>query len=74
MDPDFKKAADAARRAYSPDAWSHLLPHERSEAIYRELRRIDMEHVRASHAPRRRASGPPVGDRNNVQTRSASPC
>ena len=47
MDPDFEKAAEKARRAYSADAWANLLPHERSKAIYGELRRIDMARMAA---------------------------
>jgi hypothetical protein len=47
MDPDFEKAAEEARRAYSADAWANLLPHERSKAIYGELRRIDMARMAA---------------------------
>ena len=45
MDPEFEKAAEEARRAYSADAWANLLPQERSEAIYRELKRIDLARV-----------------------------
>jgi uncharacterized protein (TIGR02246 family) len=68
MDPDFEKAEEEARRAYSADTWSNLLPHERAKAIYRELRRIDMARARANSTPRRRTSGALVSDRDDSQT------
>jgi len=37
----FQIAAERARRAYEMYEWLSLRPRERTEAIYRELRRID---------------------------------
>ncbi|MEJ0018928.1 MAG: hypothetical protein WDN25_20670 [Acetobacteraceae bacterium] len=42
-DNSFQLAAQRARQAYSLDEWSNLRPREQSEAIYRELRRIDAD-------------------------------
>jgi hypothetical protein len=54
MDPRVKEAVEAARRAFSTDEWTYLHSRDRIKAIYRELKRIDAEHARASgFQPRR---------------------
>lgn len=68
MDPNFEKAEEDARRAYSTEAWSNLLPQERSKAIYRELRRIDMASVRAVSTSQSRIAGGLVSDRDDAQS------
>jgi hypothetical protein len=40
-DPVFQEAYAAVRGAYSREAWSALTPRQITEAIYREIRRID---------------------------------
>ena len=42
-DPVFQMAYEEVRRTYSPDAWVSLTPRQITEAIYREIRRIDAE-------------------------------
>ncbi len=55
MEPDtFQLAVQRAQRACSPDSWINLEPRERTEVIYRELRRIDAARAAAVTQPRRR--------------------
>jgi hypothetical protein len=42
-DDSFQRAVQRARRAYSFVDWTSIPPRERTEAIYRELRRIDAD-------------------------------
>jgi len=64
---DFQRAAAAARRRYTEDAWAALPPREQASEIYVELRRIDAERVaRTTVVPKRRspsgtATAPSVG-------------
>jgi hypothetical protein len=50
----FQLAAQRARQSYSVDDWINLRPHERTAAIYRELRRIDASQAAARPVRRRR--------------------
>jgi hypothetical protein len=54
-DDSFQRAAERARRAYSLADWTTITPRERTEAIYRELRRIDAD--RAARQGRPKALG-----------------
>ena len=40
-DNHFQAAAAQARRSFTADEWDSLTFHEQSDAIYRELRRLD---------------------------------
>ncbi len=42
-DPVFQKAYDTVRKTYNGEAWGALTPREITEAIYREIRRIDAD-------------------------------
>lgn len=56
QDAIFSKAFAAARAGYSDVAWESLAPRERTEAIYREMRRLDQTGIadrRSSAASRR---------------------
>jgi ketosteroid isomerase-like protein len=68
MDSDFKRAEEEARRAYSADVWSNLLPQERIEAIYRELRKIDMARVRPPFVAGHQIPDASVHDHENPQS------
>ncbi len=43
MDKILERAVEAARARHPDGEWERLLPTERTEAIYREMRRIDAE-------------------------------
>ena len=51
-DPVFQKAYTLVRSGYSREAWSALSPRQITEAIYREIRRIDADQALAEAAPR----------------------
>jgi hypothetical protein len=40
-DPGFQKAYQIVRQSYSDEAWAALTPRQITDAIYREIRRID---------------------------------
>jgi hypothetical protein len=40
-DPVFQQAFETVRNSWSNEAWSMLTPRQITEAIYREIRRID---------------------------------
>jgi len=40
-DPVFMQAYEMVRRSYSDEAWNALTPRQITDAIYREIRRID---------------------------------
>ena len=42
-DPVFQQAFETVRKSYSDEAWNALTPRQISDAIYREIRRIDAE-------------------------------
>ena len=42
-DPVFQQAFEAVRKSYSDEAWNALTPRQITDAIYREIRRIDAE-------------------------------
>jgi hypothetical protein len=46
MSGEFRQAFIAARARFKADAWLALSPREQANAIYRELRRIDVERAR----------------------------
>jgi hypothetical protein len=45
-DPVFQQAFETVRKSWSDEAWITLTPRQITEAIYREIRRIDAEAVR----------------------------
>lgn len=47
MDTVLKEAIAACQTRYGDDRWLCLDPGEQTEAIYREMRRIDLEHTQA---------------------------
>ncbi|HEY1936201.1 MAG TPA: hypothetical protein VGG99_29695 [Acetobacteraceae bacterium] len=49
-DKIFGEAFTAARAGYSDVAWESLAPWERTEAIYREMRRLDHDQARRPSA------------------------
>ncbi len=53
-DDSFQRAVEKARRAYSPKDWTTIPPHERTEAIYRELRRLDADRAARKVGPKQR--------------------
>ncbi len=42
-DPIVRQALDNLRSLYAPDEWSVLTPSEITKAIYREIRRLDLD-------------------------------
>jgi hypothetical protein len=40
-DPVFQKAYEAVRASFTPDGWAALTPRQITDAIYREIRRLD---------------------------------
>ncbi len=58
-DAVFQMAYETVRRSYAPDAWVALTPRQITDAIYREIRRIDaekaLEAARPEPKPGRRA-------------------
>ena len=59
MDETVEQAVAAARARHPDGEWERLSPSERTEAIYREMRRIDAEAVDAD-------AGPPTSWQNGV--------
>jgi hypothetical protein len=51
-DDSFQRAVQRARRAYSPTDWTTIAPRERTDAIYRELRRIDADRAARQTEPK----------------------
>jgi hypothetical protein len=51
---DFQRAAAAAQRRRTEEAWTALPVREQAQAIYTELRRIDAERVAAMFTPNKR--------------------
>ncbi len=47
MDETVEQAVAAARARHPDGEWERLSPQERTEAIYREMRRLDAEAVEA---------------------------
>jgi hypothetical protein len=47
-DPVFQQAFEAVRKSYSDEAWNALTPRQITDAIYREIRRIDAEMAAAA--------------------------
>jgi hypothetical protein len=54
-DDSFQRAVQRARRAYSPIDWTTIAPRERTDAIYRELRRIDADRAARQTEPKQTA-------------------
>lgn len=54
----FAEAFAAAQATLGPPDWTNLSQHDQTEAIYREMRRIDLERV--FRAPRVDTSAPGV--------------
>lgn len=50
-DPVFQQAYDTVRRAYTDEAWHALTPRQITDAIYREIRRLDAERQGPDPAP-----------------------
>lgn len=44
-DPVFQQAYETVRRAYSEEAWNALTPRQITDALYREIRRLDVERL-----------------------------
>lgn len=42
-DPVFQRAYELVRGSYSADGWAALTPRQITEAIYREIRRLDAD-------------------------------
>jgi hypothetical protein len=42
-DPVFQQAFETVRKSWSDEAWNALTPRQITDAIYREIRRIDAE-------------------------------
>jgi hypothetical protein len=55
-DDSFQRAVQRARRAYSLTDWTTIAPRERTEAIYRELRRIDADRAARQAQPKQPAA------------------
>jgi hypothetical protein len=53
MSSSFQEAYSSARSRYSDEQWYALPMRDQSEAIYREMRRLDAEAVRQSVTRRR---------------------
>ena len=60
MDPDLTKALEEARRTYTIDEWLSLRPRDRVDAIYRALRRIDMEHTQRRQREQPKPNAQPI--------------
>jgi hypothetical protein len=50
-DPVFQQAYDSIRRSHSDEAWYGLTPRQITEAIYREMRRIDAIAAKSNGLP-----------------------
>ena len=46
-DPVFQRAYELVRGSYSADGWAALTPRQITEAIYREIRRLDADRTAA---------------------------
>lgn len=57
MSDYFRAAYERARAGFSPEQWLALEPREITEAIYREMRRMDAEAVTARGTLTSRAPG-----------------
>jgi hypothetical protein len=66
-DSSFQRAVQRARRLYSPNDWTTIPPRERTDAIYRELRRID-----ADRAAKRAEPNQPGADRGVLRPQASS--
>lgn len=56
-DPVFQQAYETVRASYTGDAWAALTPRQITEAIYREIRRLDAREL-AEAGPDRSAAAP----------------
>jgi hypothetical protein len=61
-DDSFQRAEERARRAYSQADWTTITPRERTEAIYRELRRIDADRVAKQGLPKQPVEREAMGE------------
>ncbi len=69
MDAILERAVEAARARHPEGEWERLLPTERTEAIYREMRRIDAEVAETERPAKRhkgKLSGPGAGIRGQA--------
>ena len=50
-DPIFQMAYEAVRGRHTPETWTALTPRQITDAIYREIRRIDAQKSRDDSGP-----------------------